>query len=146
MIYGFLTKDRELATAALVVYATWVSRDRQRFKISPTVWAQVEGFVKAAAKRAATVADFLDRLKPRLACGTLRPDSFAVVADDDGRQFYAINTILEEADDAAVLEHLYRRTSHVILLVRNRLEDERAIEAEAAPAFSPSPAPAGLFD
>jgi hypothetical protein len=144
-VYGFETDDPHLATAALLVYATWRSRDRARFKVTPDVWAQVERFVKAAAKRSTTLAQFLDRLKPRLACGTIHPQAIAVgmagavplvsgpggelieLAQAPTREFGV--GVIESADQRAVIDALYRETTYVILLVRTRLEGERVIEA-----------------
>ena len=52
MIYGFDTQDKEAATAALIVYAIYRSRDIKRFKVSTQMWGQIERFVKSSAKRA----------------------------------------------------------------------------------------------
>ena len=35
MIYGFDTEDEANATAALLVYATWRSRDTARYRVTP---------------------------------------------------------------------------------------------------------------
>lgn len=149
MIYGFDTEDEAAATGALLVYAVWRSRDQKRFKVTPDVWSQVERFVKASAKRAETLPRFLEALKPRLSCGTIDPrwmragmagEIPAVVTDDgvrlvvaaeDGqREFLA--GVFGRADHGAALERLYRDTAWVILLVRDRLERERPVEARFA--------------
>lgn len=49
-------------------------------------------------------------------------------ADNAPRKF--LTEIIAEVDHRAVLAKLYRETAYVILLVRDRLERERPIEAE----------------
>ena len=143
MIFSFDTDDPSAATAALLVYAIWRSRDARRYKITPDVWAQVERFTKASAKRARTVPAFLESLKPRLACGTIHPrwmetgikgllpigDSaghVAYIQAADSREF--LTGVLSACDEREVLRRLYRETAWVILLVRDRLEREKPIE------------------
>src|SRR5690606_15931143 len=142
---GFDTDDRNAATAALLVYAVWRSRDRQRFRVTPDVWGQVERFVKASAKRSTTIPRFLETLKPRLMCATIHPRAMEAglrgaipmvetadgafiqpAADPEQREF--LTRVLESVDHRAVLDVLYRETTWVILLVRDRLERERPIE------------------
>lgn len=153
MQYGFDTDDPHAATAALLVYVVWRSRDPRRFAITPDVWARVERFAKGSAKRATSLPDFLERLKPRLVCGTLAPRWMAVglageipmVVTDEGyriqvsaegeqREFLA--RVIEDADAPAVLRRLSRETAWVILLVRDRLERERPVEQRFATAFA----------
>ncbi len=146
MLHGFDTDNRAAAVAALTVYAVWRSRDVKRYKITPDVWAQVERFTKAAAKRAGNIPEFIEALKPRLHCDTLKPRAMEVAelgwppyvvtehgeivktALDDKRQF--LTAIVGNADHRAVVGLLYRETSWIILLVRDRLERERSIEAQ----------------
>lgn len=145
MIYQFDTTDREAATAALLVYAVWRSRDVQRFKITPDVWAKVERFVKASAKRARTVPAFLESLKPRLQCGTIHPkwmeagikglvgrtDGFGhteYIQRADAREF--LTGTLAESNNREVVRKLYKETTWIVLLCRDRLERERPIESE----------------
>lgn len=146
MRYGFDTEDEHAATAALLVYATWRSRDVTRFKITPDVWSQVERFVKASAKRAETVPQFLELLKPRLACGTLAPRAMEagikpellvqtgsgavlhVATPDEHREF--MTGLIERANHKAVIRKLYGETAHCVLLVRERIERERPLEAK----------------
>ena len=145
MIYQFDAPDdehgRHAATAALLVYAIYRSRDKRRYKVSPEMWGQIERFVKASAKRARTLPDFIESLKPRLCCPSINPQWLAVgmtgqpVAMGDGayavfnrdrREF--VTAVLNEADHAAVIRQLYRQTTWTILLVRDRLEREKPIE------------------
>lgn len=152
MIYHFDTEDPAAATAALLVYAVYRSRDARRYRPTPDMWGQIERFTKAAAKRADSLPRFLETLKPRLSCDTLAPRAMAVglagaptVALGDGafaelapaagqREF--LTAVLERADEAAVLDRLYRETAWVILLVRDRLERERPVEARFAAALA----------
>lgn len=155
MIYGFETDNENSALAALIVYVIWRSRDRQRFKITPEVWAQVERYTKDASKRARTIPDVIEALKrpSRLNAPTLHPRYMELgmageppqvtVVNEDGSlreviQFAADRQIglrefgtrvFERANHAAVIREMHERTAWVILLVRDRLEREKPIEA-----------------
>lgn len=156
MIYGFDTEDTSAATAALLVYVVYRSRDRQRFKVTPDMWGQIERFTKDAAKRATSLPAFLEALKQpaRLCASTLHPRFLEVglcgevplvaVTDASGKLAYAVQfaserdtglrefgtRVLEQADAPAVIGKLYRETAWIILLVRDRLERERPIERQ----------------
>ena len=145
LVFGFDTDDLHEATGALLVYAVWRSRDRARFKITPDVWSQVTRFVRASAKRSTTLPEFLDRLMPRLSCGSLHPKAVEVGirgvipmvetadgeyiqpgAPDDQREF--LTGVLRRVDHTKVLRLYHTQSSLVIALVRDRLEREKAIE------------------
>jgi len=146
MLHGFDTEDRDYAVGALCVYAVYRSRDHKRFRVSTDMWDRIERYVKSAAKRARDLPAFIERLKPRLCCGSLRPKYCAsglapaqatmvndhgelmVVGQPDRRDFMV--RVLEEADDRAVLRRLLDHTFMVIALVRDRLEREKPIEAK----------------
>jgi len=121
--------------------------------VTPDLWGQVERFVKASAKRAATLPQFIEALKPRLACATVKPKWIAVgahgempvvavqdphtgtlrhivkfAARDDLREFGT--RVIERADAKSVLARLYRETAWCVLLCRDRLERERPIEQQ----------------
>lgn len=144
MIFNFDTDDPQAATAALMLYVVWRSRDIKRFKVSPEVWDQVTRFAKASAKRARTLPEFLDSLMPRLCCGSLKPKWMEVgyrgltairgagaatefVQLADQREF--MTGVFEGADHRAVLDLLYKQTSWIVLLVRDRLEREKPHES-----------------
>lgn len=148
MYYGFNTGDENAALGALLVYGIYRSRDVKRFKVTPDMWGIIERAVKSTAKRALDLHDFIERLKPRLMCSTLKPKWMAtdeeallspvamavnretgeiIQKQDKGRRQFWVE-ILEEVDHQAVLDILYRKTSWVIALVRDRLERERPLE------------------
>lgn len=151
MIFGFDTNNRDAATAALLVYAVYRSRDIGRFEIRFDMWDRIERAIKNAAKRAKTLPEFLEALKPRLACGALKPRWLEIgangtvpmiaihnegggvkefiqpAADPDAREF--LTGIFEEANARAVIRKLYRETTWISALVRNRLESEKPIES-----------------
>ena len=154
LILQFDTEDQAAAIAALLLYATYRSRDRGRLKVTPDLWAQVERFTKASAKRAQSLPVFIETLKPRLGCGTLHP---RWLADDSmparvsrvalhDRDTGALDAVMElsgagggrafgtgllsRAPERQVLDRLYRQTAWVVLLVRDRLERERPYEAQ----------------
>jgi len=150
--YDFDTDDRDVATAALLLYVVWRSRDRARFKITPEIWGQIERFTKASAKRATTLPLFIEALKPRLACATLAPAAMRVglggvpvlVEDPDDGTFVAVRgdvggrefltDVLRDCAPRRVLDALYRETAWVVLLVRDRLERERPAESRIVAA------------
>jgi hypothetical protein len=120
------------------------------------MWDRIERFTKAAAKRAADIPQFIERLKPRLCCASLKPRYCAsdlkptqaaiverdeegtmtgiVVHDDEGRRDFLVR-VIETADMKDVLGKAYKHTCMVIALVRDRLEREKQArldeEAEA---------------
>jgi len=143
MIYGFDTSEEDVAAAALVVYAIYRSRDRSRYKVSPTMWEQIERFIKSSAKRAKTLSEFVEKFKPKLSCGTISPrwceagikndiglmsisgGHLIEVVDDDRREF--LTTVVNKCSDGAV-KALYKEPSWIVLLVRERLEREKSVE------------------
>lgn len=153
MIYSFDTSDEHAATAALLVYAIYRSRDKAKYKVSMDMWEQIERFTKDAAKRSKTLPNFIEALKPRLSCGTIKPRWMAVglkgempmvvISDQDTGAFqYAMQAgrsedqrefltqIFERADARQVIKKLYADTAWIILLVRDRIEREKPIEAQ----------------
>jgi hypothetical protein len=150
MIYNFDTSDENAATGAFLVYAVYRSRDMKRFKITPGMWDTIERAVKSVAKRAEDLPEFIEKLKPKLACASIKPKWAKTVPDDmvdlitmmknpDGslyqvgaadekRQF--LTDVLESADHRAVLDVLYKKAAYVVLLVRDRLEREKPYEAQ----------------
>lgn len=152
MQYGFDTDDLNAATASLLVYALWRSRDVRRFKITPDVWAQIERFTKSAAKRATTLPRFIEAMKPRLCVGTIHPrwmeagiqgvvplgrtasgDYVQLQPQHAGREF--LTGVLAAVDARAVIDLLYRETAWIVLLVRDRLEREKPLESRFAAAI-----------
>lgn len=161
LYYNFRTQDQGEATAALLVFAVYQSRDKGRLKVTPDLWGRVERFTKGSAKRARDLAEFIERLKPKLACSTIKPqyarthtdDVLTMVPDGHGgfvsmgdrgeekRQF--LTELLEEADDRAVLDVLYGKTALVILLVRDRIEREKKVIEAGLVAKKGGETPAG---
>ena len=149
LYYGFRTSERDEAVAALLVYAIYRSREPGRLKVTPDFWGQIERAVKSAAKRAADLGSFIERLKPKLGCSTIHPRFAKTVPDDvislvpdpatggfieygdrgrgEPRQF--LTELLEDVPPRGVLEVLYKKTSLTILLVRDRIEREKPIES-----------------
>ena len=145
MIYNFDTSNDHAATAAFLVYAVYRSRDVKRFKITPGMWDTIERAVKSVAKRAEDMGEFVEKLKPKLACASIKPKWAKTVPDgmitlmqgpggelmeigSEKRQF--MTDVLDSADDRAVLDVLYKKAAYVVLLVRDRLEREKAYEAQ----------------
>lgn len=145
MIYGFDSDSRDAATAALLVYAIYRSRNRKRFRVTPDMWSQIERFVKASAKRATSLPRFIEALKPRMCCESIHPTAMAVGlsgtirmirteageliqphAEPEQREF--LTRVLDGVEHKVVLDLLYRETSWIVLLVRDRLEREKPIE------------------
>ena len=140
-MYNFDTQNKSEATAALIVYAVYRSRDRKRFKVTPEMWGQIDRFVKASAKRARTIPEFIDSFMPKMSCAGIHPkamevalagrlikvgDSFMEFNQGDKRTF--LTQVVTDCDEAGVMKKLYKETSWIIMLVRDRLEQEKPIE------------------
>jgi len=146
MYYNFDTSDHNAAVAALLVYAIYRSRDVKRFKVTPEMWNTIERAVKSVAKRAEDLGEFIEKLKPKLACASIKPKWAKTLPDDvitmkvdpatgeliqvqdQGRRQF-LTDVLEQVDHRVVLDILYKKAALVILLVRDRLEREKPIEA-----------------
>lgn len=144
MYYNFDTDEKHAAVAALLVYAIYRSRDSKRFKVSLDMWGQIERACKSSSKRAGDLADFMEKLKPKLHCPTIQPrwaktmpdgivsmkmldDGSVVQVEDRGRRQF-LTDVLSEVDHRAVLDYLYKKTALVVLLTRDRLEREKPLE------------------
>jgi hypothetical protein len=151
LYYNFDTSDEASAIGATFVYGIYRSRDTKRFKVTPSMWGQIEQGVKSAAKRAIDLNDFIEKLKPKLSCSSVQPrwmpgrDNWVTMAvdsktgevvsvNDQGRRVFW-TSLLEEVDHRFVLERLYKRTSLIIALVRDRLERERPLESKGLITF-----------
>jgi len=147
VIYNFDTSDESAAIGAFLVYAVYRSRDMKRFKITPEMWNTIERAVKSVAKRAEDLPEFIEKLKPKLACASIKPkwakttpdgmvtmmknpdgSLYSIGAADEKRQF--LTDVLESADHRAVMDVLYKKAAYVVLLVRDRLEREKPYEAQ----------------
>lgn len=154
MYYNFDTDNESAAIGALLVYAVYRSRDKKRFKVTPDMWGMIERAVKSVAKRAPNLGEFIEKLKPKLMCSTinprwLKPNPWADITTESGAQIdeaairfkdgsfavfgnqerrYFLTDILRDANHREVLDLLYRQASLIILLVRDRLEQEKPIE------------------
>lgn len=141
MIYNFDTDDKNEATAALIVYAIYRSRDRKRFKVSPEMWGQIDRFVKASAKRAASIPQFINNLMPRMSCASIHPKAMEVAVTgrllksgnefmefkQDGKRTF-LTSVVADCVEKTVLDKLYKETTWIVMLVRDRLEQEKPIE------------------
>lgn len=142
MIYNFDTDSETHAICALLVYAIYRSRDKSRFKVTPEMWGQIQRFVQASAKRAKTIPQFINNLQAKMACDALSPKWLEVgikgrlfnsggtlidLPNEHKREF--LTQVLADADDKAVIYSLKQETQWIILLVRDRLEAEKPLEA-----------------
>jgi hypothetical protein len=149
MLLGFDTEDNRIASAALLVYAIYRSRDKRRGPSGTDMWGQIERFARAAAKRADTVGDFLTAFKRRMACATINPRwcNTGIVAgkavrtdtgeimvfgdEDDSRRDFMVEIVeAQEDEQSEIVEAIYEQTQRVVLLVRDRLEREKPIESK----------------
>lgn len=153
MLYGFITRREEIAIAALLIYAVYMSRERERFKPNPKMWGQIESAAKVAARRArreahmqgasgAALNNFLERLKPRLACRSIQPRHMSVISNtttsailptgelvelkEEGEKSFW-NELLEDTDPEPVLRAVQKETGTIVGNVRERIERERAL-------------------
>jgi len=139
--YNFQTDEKKKAVAALLVYAIYRSRDHKKFKVTPNMWDRIERSVKSVSKRAQDLEEFIEKLKPKLHCPSIKPkwaktipdnmvtmkkqeDGSFIEVSDLGRREFLVE-VLAEADHRKVLNVLYEKAALVILLVRDRIERER---------------------
>ncbi len=144
MYYGFETENENAALGALIVYGIYRSRDIKRLKITPDLWNMIERACKSSAKRALDLHDFIEKLKPKLACSGLKPKWMTtdlstvtmfinkstgelIQKQDSGRRQFWVE-ILESVEHQPILDILYQKTSWIIALVRDRLEREKPLE------------------
>lgn len=144
MIYNFDTKNESAALGALIVYGCYRSRDISKFKVSPDMWGIIERATKSCAKRADNLNNFIEKFKKKVSCSTLKPAYMMshtkaeeiLVPDKSGgfiskketgkREFWL--NIIEDSDNQEVLNELYKHTSFIIVLVRDRLEREKYLK------------------
>jgi len=149
MLFGFDTENETVAAGALLVYATYKSRDAKRGPSGYDMWEQIERFARRSAKRADDVGGFLAKFKPMMACGTLNPrycktgvasDNATVLEDgsvvvkseqSEHRDFLIAITESSDEEQQKIVDCIYEQTQRIILLVRDRLERERPYEVEA---------------
>jgi hypothetical protein len=146
MYYNFDVDDQSSAVGALLVYTIYRSRDIKRFKVTPEMWGTIERAVKSVSKRSVDLGEFIEKLKPKLACSTIHPrwaqtipeyiismqrmqDGTLVHVQDRGKRTF-LTDVLQEVEHRLVLDILYKKTTLIILLVRDRLEREKPIESK----------------
>lgn len=142
MIYNFDTDNKDYALCALLVYAIYRSRDKTKFKVTPEMWGQIQRFVQASAKRAKTIPQFINNLQPKMMCPSISPKWVEVgvkgrlfnsggtlidIPNAERREF--LTEVLSNVDDKKIIKTLLKETQFIILLVRDRLETERPLEA-----------------
>lgn len=144
MIYNFDTKNEDAALAALIVYGCYKSRDISKFKVSPDMWGIIERSAKSCAKRADDLNDFIEKFKKKVSCSSLKPshmmahtksseilvpDGFGnfISKEETGKREFWLN-IIEDSDNQKAIEELYKHTSFIIVLVRDRLEREKYLK------------------
>ncbi len=142
MLFGFQTENEVKAKAALLIYVVYRSRDKGKGPQGLDMWAQIERFAKAAAKRADGIDDFINSFKRKMACGTINPywmrddvaaanaiikDSGEIITFSENRGF-GLEIFEDEAQSKDVVDCIYNKTQNIILLVRDRLEREKPLE------------------
>ena len=142
MIYNFDTDSKPHAVASLLVYATYRSRDKKKFKVSPEMWGQIDRFTQSSAKRAKTIPEFIYQFSKKMSCPAINPKwvevgvkgrlfqsgaSFIDIPQPDRSLF--LTEVLFDADHKLVIKLLLKETQYIIMLVRDRLETEKPLES-----------------
>ena len=137
MIHFFNTKDKNQADAALLLYSVYRSRT-QRFKIDTDMWDKIARFTKSSAQASRSIPAFLQRFSEKMECDSIKPNlsasvgKQALVKTDNGslvsvsveREF--LTDSINDMSDVEVISALKNETVFIILLVRERLEQEKA--------------------
>lgn len=141
-IFNFDARNNNEATAALIIYTIYRSRNQEKFKVSTEMWGQIERFIKSSAKRSDDLYAFIESLRPRLHCEVLRKANAATVveatpiATKDGTLMslmYEMNgaflsTMINHlTDHDEVLNLLMNKTTYIVMLVRDRIELEKKL-------------------
>ena len=142
MIHNFETNNKAKADAALLVYAVYRSRNKDKGPKGLEMWGQIERFIRVSAKRSNSVGAFLDKFKKKMACDTINPrytnadesihyakidETGSILISENPKKRNFMIDILEadEAHQKEVLKVLYKETQLIVLLVRTRLEMEK---------------------
>lgn len=143
MLFGFQTESEVKAKAALLIYVIYRSRNKDRGPQGVDMWAQIERFAKAAAKRADGIDDFVNSFKRKMACGTINPywlqgdveaanaiikDNGEILTFSEHQRGFGLEIFEDEKQGREVVECIYNKTQNVILLVRDRLEREKPFD------------------
>lgn len=142
-MHKFNTNNKNRAIAALCVYAVYRSRNQDRFKISTKMWDQISNFTKLSAKKSTDCAKFLDQFSKRMKCDSINPkfldigqpktaqvtlENGGIIEREDEEKRVFINDIIEKCNNTEVINTLINETAFVIMLVRERLEDEKLMK------------------
>lgn len=142
MLYGFDTDIQEEAIASLIIYSIYKSRDINKFKVTPDMWGVIERSVKSCATSSANLKSFIECLKIKLHCSTIKISTFSLntpmdeIVIDIGEGHLIGKTPTKDfrflklldgsvVDVKNVLKCLKNYTTFLILLVRNRLEIDK---------------------
>lgn len=145
MLLGFNTENEVKAKAAMLVYVIYKSRDAKRGPSGLDMWGQIERFAKASAKRSEGIDDFVNSFKRKMTCSTINPywmrndisatnatvlkDGSIMSFGGDSRTF-GLEIFDDEENGKEIVDCIYGKTQIVILLVRDRLEREKAFAQE----------------
>jgi len=135
MIYGFNTDDKNHATAALIIYQIYRSRDAKKFPISVKMWTQIADAAKLAAATSHNLAQFIEKFKEPLRCGDVKALSKSLAAEngfnDENRHYLTEIIDSAECNSDDVLFCIENETAYIIMYVRERLElDKEPLESE----------------
>lgn len=142
MLYDFDTNVQEEAIASLIIYSIYKSRDINKFKVTPDMWGIIERSVKSCATSSANLKSFIECLKNKLHCSTIKINTFALntpmeeilIEIEEGHLIGKVPTkdfrflkLIDgsTADVKEVLKCLKNYTTFLILLVRSRLEMDK---------------------
>ena len=134
MIYGFNTDDKNHATAALIIYQIYRSRDTKKFPISVKMWTQIADAAKLAAATSHNLARFIELFKEPMRCGDVKPLSKSLasaVGFDAESRHYLTEVLLNDCIDDDVLYVIENETAYIMMYVRERREtDKEPVERE----------------
>ena len=112
------------------------------------MWEQITNFSKLAAKKSTNLAEFIEKLRKSMCCEVIHPrycsidkgeaksDGQLVVEFEDGTTFESgedrqfMTSLIEHVDEKRVISCVINETAFIIMLVRERLENEKIIETK----------------
>jgi len=139
MYFEFDTDNLNRAKAALLLYAMYRSRDETSALNGLETWSRFANFVKGAALKASTTAEFCDQfcrmakvpsIKPRYLKtdgGLVKMPDGSLIQSEDVKDYK-----IEIIEDDGILPLFSKESQLLVMLVRERIQREKLAMANAA--------------
>lgn len=140
MLYNFDTENRQLANAALVLYAMYKSRGLNSPLNGLETWNRVESYCVGACKKSRTTSEFVTKFKELGKIGAIKPRYLADPSKDTAMTMLPDGTVVESdqvkdyriglLEDDEVRKTIEKDYPLVAILVRERIQREKYMFTE----------------